>query len=106
MNVLKNRLSFWLVNYWQEFDNAYMKKRLVHDWPNCRIQNEELSERITDLADEYSEEFKKREQEPIQHQNQQNSNNINDINDINDFEMKNISGIRNNLKEAFNQKKF
>ena len=81
INVLKNRFSYWISNYWLEFDNAYMKKRLVHDWPNCRTQNLELSERIIECADDYNEEFKKREAE---------KENLNDNNSNSnmDFEMK------------------
>lgn len=62
-----------------------MKKRLVHDWPNCKVQNEELSEKITDLADEYSDEFKRR----------QENKGLSDINERhspkNDFEMTHVS---------------
>lgn len=91
MNVLKNRLSYWLANYFLEFDNAYLKKRLVHDWPNCRVQNEELSERITNLADDYGEEFKKRKHEDY-------LNNLDNISNNNDFEMKSFNqGIINNF---------
>jgi hypothetical protein len=61
-----------------------MKKRLVHDWPNCKTQNDELSERIIECSDEYSEEFKKREAEKA-------NLNSNDNNSMNDFEMKQFS---------------
>ena len=62
-----------------------MKKRLVHDWPNCKTQNDELSEKIIDLADNYQEEFKKREHE-------KENDNLNDGNNsVNDFEMKQFS---------------
>lgn len=105
---MRNRFSYWVVNYWGEFDNAYFKKRLVHDWPNCKTQNDELSEKITDLADEYAEDFKKREENPAQNV----ANNLNDIND-NDFEMKNFSqgnnnnnAHRTNMKVAFSEKNF
>ena len=101
---MKNRLSYWLVNYWVEFDNNYMKKRLIHDWPNCKIQNNELSEKITDLADEYVEEYKKREE------NKSNiARNLNDNNIIDDFELKQFSqgnNARSNMKVAFSEKNF
>ena len=61
-----------------------MKKRLVHDWPNCKTQNDELSERIIECADDYNEEFKKREAEKA-------NQNSNDNNSMNDFEMKQFS---------------
>jgi len=103
---LENRFSYWISNYWLEFDNVYMKKRLVHDWPNCKTQNDELSEKITDLAEDYNEEFKKRDHE---------KENSNDNIEMNDFEMKQFSqgnkdalefAHKNNMHVAFNEKNF
>lgn len=105
MNILRNRLSYWLVNYWQGFDEDYMKKRLIHDWPNCNIQNEELSQKIENLADEYSEEFKKRENKPLlvdeyEKINSERNSINNEKNSNNDFEMRNI--VNHHLNNNFN----
>ena len=62
-----------------------MKKRLIHDWPNVLTQNDELSSKILDLANDYSEEIKNKEHETP------SSNNHNDINNNNDFELKQTS---------------
>ena len=112
---MKNRLSYWLFNYWAEFDNMYMKKKLCHDWPNCKIENDELSSRITDLADDYNDEIKKKQQNNSAVDNL--VDNLRHKNSSNDFEMKQISHNnlnhnnhnnhhKSNMKVAFSEKNF
>jgi hypothetical protein len=92
-----------------------MKKRLCHDWPNCKLQNDELSERITDLVDEYHDEIKKKQENNLAADalidNLKNKN----LNLTNDFEMKQVSHNnlntnhnhnKSNMKVAFSEKNF
>lgn len=116
INVLKETLSYWLFNYWSEFDNNYMKKRLCHDWPNCKIQNDELSEKIVDLADEYNDQIKKNQQNNLAAAKDADNlvDNLRNKNLTNDFEMKqnshnnlnNHNINKTNMKVAFSEKNF
>lgn len=38
----------------------YMKPRLVHNWPDVKEENDELSSKILKLANDYSAELKER----------------------------------------------
>ena len=115
---MKQRLSFWLSTYWEGFDNSYLKKKLIHNWPHVKDQNDELSEKILELSNKYSEEIKKKENERV-------SNNDFNFQNNNDFEFSNLTRellnskfffnflyIKDNknqkpdLKSAFNQREF
>jgi hypothetical protein len=100
INKLKERLSYWLGTYWVDFDHVYMKPRLVHNWPDVKDQNDELSTRILKLADQYKEELKQREK----NKNEDKEDDINNfsrfapLKNINSNEIKkNIVGEEENL---------
>jgi hypothetical protein len=52
-NKLKQRLSFWLSTYWLEFDNVYMKPKLIHNWPSVIYEHEDVSKIIKNVIKEY-----------------------------------------------------
>lgn len=62
-----------------------MKPRLVHNWPNVKEENDELSDRILETVDKYSKEIK------LRHLNIEENKN--------DIELKNLT--KNEIKENF-----
>lgn len=44
-----------------------MKPRLVHNWPHVKEENDELSDRILNLAQNYSEELQERKKKLEEH---------------------------------------
>ena len=78
INKLKERLSYWLGTYWVEFDHVYMKPSLVHNWPHVKEENDELSSKILELANEYSNELKEKKK----HRNEEEENDRNNFNRI------------------------
>ena len=82
-----------------EFDHVYLKPRLVHNWPYVKEENDELSDRILNLANVYSEEINEKKKQRIE-----NENNPYDESDLlsnkNQVELKHISEEENfgNLK--------
>lgn len=57
--MLKNRISYWLGHYWFEFDDMYIKPRLVNDWPIVRDLNMKLKNVITHAVNRFQDtEFK------------------------------------------------
>jgi cytochrome P450 len=53
---LKQRLSYWLGNYWVEFDNVYMKPRLIHNWPAVKNEHDQVSKIIKDVIKDFKDE--------------------------------------------------
>lgn len=53
-NVLKKRLSYWIGTYWVEFDDVYMKPKLVHNWPEVKKDNDNIARRIKNNISEYN----------------------------------------------------
>jgi hypothetical protein len=41
--------------YWVEFDNLYMKPKLIHGWPYVKEQHDEISKIIRREIDDYKE---------------------------------------------------
>ena len=59
LEVLKKRLSYWLGTYWLQFDDAYVKPKLICNWPEVKKEHDEIAEVITDVIKNYLEEKKK-----------------------------------------------
>ena len=54
--------------YWVEFDNLYMKPKLVHNWPHVKEQHDQISIIIKKEIDEYKQHKKiKDNQESKEH---------------------------------------
>lgn len=53
MEVLKKRLSYWLGTYWLQFDDAYLKPKLICNWPEVKKEHDEIAEVITDVIKNY-----------------------------------------------------
>ena len=60
IEVLKKRLSYWLGTYWLQFDDAYLKPKLICNWPEVKKEHDEIAEVITDVIKNYLEEKKKK----------------------------------------------
>ena len=60
VEVLKKRLSYWLGTYWLQFDDAYLKPKLICNWPEVKKEHDEIAEVITDVIKKYLEEKKKK----------------------------------------------
>ena len=58
--ILKQRLSYWLGTYWLQFDDAYLKPKLICNWPEVKKEHDEISEVITDVIKKYLEEKRKK----------------------------------------------
>jgi NhaP-type Na+/H+ or K+/H+ antiporter len=65
LEVLKKRLSYWLGTYWLQFDDAYLKPKLICNWPEVKKEHDEIAEVITDVIKNYIDEKDKREDEEI-----------------------------------------
>ena len=59
LEKLKKRLSYWLGTYWLQFDDAYLKPKLICNWPEVKKEHDEIAEVITDVIKNYLEEKKK-----------------------------------------------
>ena len=53
LEVLKKRLSYWLGTYWLQFDDAYLKPKLICNWPEVKKEHDEIAEVITDVIKNY-----------------------------------------------------
>ena len=60
IEVLNKRLSYWLGTYWLQFDDAYLKPKLICNWPEVKKEHDEIAEVITDVIKKYLEEKKKK----------------------------------------------
>jgi len=65
LEKLKKRLSYWLGTYWLQFDDAYLKPKLICNWPEVKKEHDEIAEVITDVIKNYIDEKDKREDEEI-----------------------------------------
>ena len=70
LKVLQKRLSYWLGTYWLQFDDIYLKPKLICNWPEVKKEHDEIADVITDVIKNYLEEKKKKEENI-------NNNNIN-----------------------------
>ena len=59
IEVLKKRLSYWLGTYWLQFDDAYIKPKLICNWPEEKKEHDEIAEVITGVIKKYLDEKKK-----------------------------------------------
>ena len=59
IEVLKKRLSYWLGTYWLQFDDAYIKPKLICNWPEVKKEHDEIAEVITGVIKKYLDEKKK-----------------------------------------------
>ena len=94
LEVLKKRLSYWLGTYWLQFDDAYLKPKLICNWPEVKKEHDEIAEVITDVIKNYLEEKKKKEE---------NNNNINETEEGNEMKEKLFSN--NNQNDEYNDYK-
>ena len=53
LEKLKKRLSYWLGTYWLQFDDAYLKPKLICNWPEVKKEHDEIAEVITDVIKNY-----------------------------------------------------
>ena len=63
LEVLKKRLSYWLGTYWLQFDDAYLKPKLICNWPEVKKEHDEIAEVITDVIKNYMDEKTSKENE-------------------------------------------
>ena len=70
LEVLKKRLSYWLGTYWLQFDDAYLKPKLICNWPEVKKEHDEIAEVITDVIKNYIDEKRNKEEDEM-------NNNIN-----------------------------
>ena len=88
LEVLKKRLSYWLGTYWLQFDDAYLKPKLICNWPEVKKEHDEIAEVITDVIKNYIDERDKREDEEY-------NNNINNEEEENEMKEKLFNGNKN-----------
>ena len=62
LQVLQKRLSYWLGTYWLQFDDIYLKPKLICNWPEVKKEHDEIAEVITDVIKKYLEEKNKKEE--------------------------------------------
>lgn len=60
LKVLQKRLSYWLGTYWLQFDDIYLKPKLICNWPEVKKEHDEIADVITDVIKNYLEEKRKR----------------------------------------------
>ena len=60
LKVLQKRLSYWLGTYWLQFDDIYLKPKLICNWPEVKKEHDEIADVITDVIKNYLEEKKKK----------------------------------------------
>lgn len=51
--MLKKRISYWIGHYWVEFDNVYLKYKLIHNWPEVKNESDAIANRIRDVIHKY-----------------------------------------------------
>ena len=74
LEVLKKRLSYWLGTYWLQFDDAYLKPKLICNWPEVKKEHDEIAEVITDVIKKYLEEkYNQKEEENNNIENEKGS---------------------------------
>ena len=88
LEKLKKRLSYWLGTYWLQFDDAYLKPKLICNWPEVKKEHDEIAEVITDVNKNYIDERDKRQDEEY-------NNNINNEEEENEMKKKLFNGNQN-----------
>ena len=52
-NDKKNkRISSKLYKYWKNFDENFLKPKLIHNWPYVKDEHEEISRKIQDVIND------------------------------------------------------
>jgi acyl-phosphate glycerol 3-phosphate acyltransferase len=46
LDELKTQVSYWLSHYWVEFDDVCIKPKLVHNWPEVKEDNDNITKLI------------------------------------------------------------
>ena len=59
---LKKRLSYWLGTYWLQFDDAYLKPKLICNWPEVKKEHDEIAKVITNVIKKYLDEKKQKKE--------------------------------------------
>ena len=75
VEVLKKRLSYWLGTYWLQFDDAYLKPKLICNWPEVKKEHDEIAEVIQEVIKKYLEEKHKKRKETSDNINETEENN-------------------------------
>lgn len=77
LQKLKKRLSYWVGTYWLEFDDAYVKPKLICNWPEVKKEHDEIAKVIKNVIKDYLKEKK-------MNQNEKNIElpNSNDLSDL------------------------
>ena len=75
IEVLKKRLSYWLGTYWLQFDDAYLKPKLICNWPEVKKEHDEIAEVIQEVIKKYLEEKHKKRKETSDNINETEENN-------------------------------
>ena len=60
LKVLQKRLSYWLGTYWLQFDDIYLKPKLICNWPEVKKEHDEIAEVIQDVIKKYLEDKHKK----------------------------------------------
>ena len=95
--ILKKRLSYWIGTYWLQFDDAYLKPKLICNWPEVKKEHDEIAEVIKGVITKYLEEKKRKKSQMLVSDNKENNNEIN--NEYQTEYMKLEDGNSNQLKK-------
>ena len=57
---MKKRLSYWVGTYWLEFDDEYVKPKLICNWPEVKKEHDEIAQVIKDVIKDYLEAKKRK----------------------------------------------
>jgi len=93
LKVLQKRLSYWLGTYWLQFDDIYLKPKLICNWPEVKKEHDEIADVITDVIKNYLEE-KKKKGENI-------NNNVNEDEEGNEMKERLFDSDKNNEYNDF-----
>lgn len=58
VQILKKRLSYWIGTYWLEFDDCYIKPKLILNWPIVKQEHDEIAQVIQNTIKQYLNEKK------------------------------------------------
>ena len=87
--MLKKRLSYWIGKNWLEFDDDYLKPKLICNWPEVKKEHDEIAEVISNVIEEYLEE-KKKKKLLLKNERKNNENNI----EVNNCNLNEIDGYK------------
>ena len=68
-------MSYWLGTYWLQFDDAYLKPKLICNWPEVKKEHDEIAEVIQEVIKKYLEEKHKKRKETSDNINETEENN-------------------------------